>query len=486
MTLLRRARRHPRTWGQRIVLAVSLGLVAGLLVTAGGLGYAYAKYSRLARVQLGSVLADRPSDAGPQNFLLVGVDSAANLDEGNPVRAGREDISGLRSDTMMVLHVDPASERASLLSLPRDLWVPLAGGGRNRINAAIEIGGPETLIDTIEGYLGIPINHYVQVDFAGFRELVDVIDGVKVWFDLPARDRQSGLSVEQPGCVTLDPDQALAYVRSRHFQTFEDGRWSTDPTGDLGRISRQQDFIVRSLRRAVDKGIRNPVTLDNLVDAALEAVTVDDRLTGDDLVELGRRFRGFDPNELDLYTLPVEDDTIGGAAVLRLLDTPAQPILDLFRGTDASAVTPDRVRVKVLNGSGVPGQAGAASDALVQAGFTSAGTGEAESFELSRTVVRYPTGQAAAADLVARHLVAGADLEEVEGSVGADVVLVTGTDYAGVRTSPVASTSSTTEAATEAPTAPVSSTTSTTARPASTTTTAVIGRVPEPPAEADC
>lgn len=481
MRLPRPPRREARTWRQRLVLLASSGILVGLLATAGGLGYAYAKYSRLARVQLGSVLTAEATETGPQNFLLVGVDSAANLDAADPARAGREDVSGLRSDTIMILRVDPAAERASLLSLPRDLWVPLASGGSNRINAAIQSGGPEDLIDTIEGYLGIPIHHYVQVDFAGFRGLVSVIDGVKVWFDLPARDRRSGLSVEQAGCVTLDPDQALAYVRSRAYETFSDGRWRTDPTGDLGRISRQQDFIVRSLRRAVDRGVRNPVTLDNLVDAALETVTVDDLLTGDDIVDLGRRFRGFDPDQLDLYTLPVSDDTIGGAAVLRLQDGPAQPILDLFRGTDPSAITPDGVRVKVLNGSGQPGQAGEASDALAAAGFTSAGTGEAESFDIARTVVRYTAGQGAAADLVARYLVAGADLEEVTGALGADVVVVTGADYAGVSATPAPPTSSTTTAPTVPP-----STSSTAPTEATTTTTAVVGTVPEPPPDADC
>jgi LCP family protein required for cell wall assembly len=456
---------------------VSSGLVVGLLATAGGLGYAWAKYSRLARVELGAVLTERSANDAPQNFLLVGVDSAANLDADDPVRDGRAAVGGLRSDTLMILHVDPASERASLLSLPRDLWVPLASGGKQRINAAIEIGGPEELIDTIEGYLGIPINHYVQVDFAGFRDLVAVVDGVEVYFAHAARDRNSGLVVEEPGCVMLSPDQALAYVRARHYQTYRNGRWRTDPTGDLGRISRQQDFIVRALRRAVDKGIRNPVTLDKLVDAALDTVTVDDLLKADDIVDLASRFRGFNPDLLDLYALPVESGSAGGASILRLVDTKAQPILDLFRGTDAAVVTPQGVRVKVLNGSGRPGEAGRASDALVTAGFTSAGTGEAESFDMARTVVRYPTGQRAAADLVARHLVAGAALEEVAGSLGADVVLVTAADFAGVRSEPLPAAPTTT---------PASTSSSSTSSVPSTTTSSVIGQVSQPPPGSDC
>src|SRR3546814_184392 len=271
-----------------------------------------------------------------------------------------------------LLRIDPGSEQAALLSLPRDRGVPMASGGNQRINAAIEIGGPRELIDTIEGYLGIPINHYVQVDFAGFRDLVDAIDGVEVWFEHPARDRRSGLAVEQPGCIALGPEQALAYVRSRQYEQYVDGRWRTDPTADLGRISRQQDFIVRSLRRAVSKGIRNPVTLDNLIDVALDTVTVDDVLTADDIAHLGVRFRSFDPNSLALHSLAVEDDVVGGALVLRLRALESQATLDLFRGTDAADIAPEGVRVRVLNGSGETGQAGGASTDLVAAGFIAA------------------------------------------------------------------------------------------------------------------
>ncbi|HVM55367.1 MAG TPA: LCP family protein, partial [Acidimicrobiales bacterium] len=129
MRLGGRPRRAARTWGQRLTLLACGALTLGLLATAGGLGYAYAKYNRLARVELGSVLTERSSTIGAQNFLLVGVDSAANLSSDDPARVGREEVGGLRSDTIMVLRVDPTTERASLLSLPRDLWVPLASGG---------------------------------------------------------------------------------------------------------------------------------------------------------------------------------------------------------------------------------------------------------------------------------------------------------------------------------------------------------------------
>lgn len=461
---------------QRLLLAFNCSVVVVLLATAGGLTYVYSKYSRLPRVELGSVLTERAGSDEPRNFLLVGVDSAANLAEDDPARAGRGNVGGLRSDTMMVLRVDPGAERASLLSLPRDLWVPLASGGRQRINSAIQSGGPGELIDTIEQYLGIPVHHYIQVDFAGFQELVDVVDGVDVYFAAPARDSRSGLDIPEPGCVTLDGQQALSYVRSRHYQTFEDARWRTDPSADLGRISRQQDFIVRALRRSVDQGVRNPVTLDRLVNAGLNTVTVDDLLTADDIIDLARAFRSFDPGALDLYSLPVTPGSAGGASILRLQDERAQPTLDVFRGTDTGDLRPSDVRVRVLNGSGVTGQAGQAGNDLGAVGFGSAGTGEAERFDVTETLVRHTAGGEAKADLVARYLDPSARLELVEGPLEADVVVVTGSEYAGVRPTPRPpgpSTTSTTEAA-NTDTGPTSS------------STTVVGFVPEVPPGVDC
>ena len=141
---------------------------------------------------------------------------------------------------------------------------------------------------------------------------MDAIDGVQIYFENPVRDDRSGLSVPEPGCITLDSRNALGFVRSRAYQEFVDGRWRTDPTGDLGRIRRQQQFIIAALERSVDRGLRNPVTLDELIDSALEAVTIDDTLDGDDLLALGRAFRRFDPQSLDVLEMPVEDDTRRG------------------------------------------------------------------------------------------------------------------------------------------------------------------------------
>ncbi|MGE3621473.1 MAG: LCP family protein [Acidimicrobiia bacterium] len=484
-----RPRRGRRTWPQRLVIGLNLVIIAGLLAVAGGLGYAWSKYTRLTRVVVSSALTARPSSSDePRNLLIVGVDSAESLGEDDALRVDREaaGVAGLRSDTIMVLRVDPGAETAQLLSLPRDLWVPLAGGGHQRINAALQMGGPRELIDTIESYLAVPIHHYVQVDFAGFLGLVEAIGGVPVYFPYAARDESLGLYIEEPGCITLDPEQALAYARTRHYQYYEDGRWRTDGTGDLGRISRQQDFIRRALGQAIRKGLRNPVTLDRLLDVALSSVQVDDLLTVDNLLDLGRRFRSLDPTEIEMTSVPVVPDTVGGASILRLVDDEAQAILDRFRDVPvagAEVVAPDAVRVRVRNGSGVGGQAGQAVADLASVGFAVAGRPDNDAvLGLERTRVLYRPGEEARADLVARWLAAGAEQVPTDEDLGADVVVVTGLDYAGVLTSPSPPTSpppTTTTTPVPPPDAEVE-------EPAPTTTTTVLGEVPRQPEGVSC
>jgi len=470
-------RRARRTALQRLVIAVNVVAMVGFLTAAGALAYGYRKYGQIPRLPIGETLTTSGEDEGEviaENYLVVGVDSAAGLDPDDPIAASRTDIAGFRSDTMMVLRVDPASTRAALLSLPRDLYVPIPGHGQGRINQAIELGGPELLVETIQAYLGIPINHYAQVDFYGFGRLVAALDGVALYFPHPVRDGRSGLDVPEAGCVTLDPANALGFVRSRAYQEFVDGRWRTDPTGDLGRIRRQQQFIIAALERSVDRGLRNPVALDELIDSALEAVTIDDTLDGDDLLRLGREFRRFDPASLDVYQLPVLDDSVGGAAVLRLVSADAEEVLGVFRPGDATTVTEGMVRVRVLNGTGAPGQASSAAEALRAAGFATAGTGDDARLGVARTEVRHPPGQEAGADLLRRWVLAGADVV-VDPEVD-EVTLVTGQDWQGLRNAPEPAASTT---------SPTSSTTLprvTTTVPDGPTTTApgtVSGEIPD-------
>jgi LCP family protein required for cell wall assembly len=266
------------------------------------------------------------------NILLVGIDDGMGLTEGDPVLRGRS--KSLNTDTIMILRVEPKTQQASLLSLPRDLWIDIPGGGQGRINSTLALGGPERLIQTINQNFGIPINHYVMIDFQGFEALVKAINGVPVYFNFPSRDQATGLFQYDTGCQVLSGEQALAFARSRHFEISRDNMktWQEDPTSDFGRVTRQQQFIRASLKKAVAQGVRNPFILKDFLQIAQKNVTLDTEFTIQDLVDLGSQFRTFDPDALVSFT-PVATGTFKGAAsVLELNVAASQPMFDIFRG----------------------------------------------------------------------------------------------------------------------------------------------------------
>ena len=160
-----------------------------------------------------------------------------------------------------MLRVSP--DKAEMMSIPRDLWVTNAATGRKgKINGAYN-QGPANLVRTVTSSLGIPVNHYIEVNFVSFGGIVDAMGGITIDFPHPAFDRNSGLNVITSGPVRLDGTGALAYVRSRHYTEVIDGKPVADPTADLGREARQQQFI-RTVLSDVGS-TRNPVTLAQIV-----------------------------------------------------------------------------------------------------------------------------------------------------------------------------------------------------------------------------
>ncbi len=411
----RRGPRLRRSWAQRGILTINLGLITVSLVLAFLLNYGYQRTSSINRVALDRNLTAVPADVEPGervlNVLLVGSDSSAGLDPDDPVQTGRE---GERfGDVIIVAHVDERSGNVALLSFPRDLWVPIAGTTTSdRINRAFVVGGPGALIDTLEDEFGLPIHHYVNVDFAGFQGLVDAVGAVNVPFDSPARDwnvaakpvprSQTGFLVGEAGCHALDGQTALAYVRSRYYQTQNaDGEWITDPTSDFGRIQRQQDFLRRLAQAAIDRGARNPFVLNGLLDAALSNVAIDNELTPQLLLDLGLAFREFEPGDLETYSIPVVDVEIGGNQVLQEVESKSQPILALFQG--AAFDDPSTIAVTVVTGEQRDQAAALVADdlvaSLVDAGFAVVQERRRNPADGLR-IVHGPDG-AVAADLVA-------------------------------------------------------------------------------------
>ncbi len=289
------------------------------------MAYLIVQYRSIERIDMGDALA---TDGSGTNYLLVGTDSREGVDRDNP-NAGvifGDGVSGERTDTMVILHVGDGGENL-MMAVPRDLFVTIdPTGEEQRVNAAIQ-EGPDALVRTIAGNLEIPIHHYIEVDFAGFLGVVDAIGGVVVDFPHPAIDTASGLFIPEAGPQRLDSDQALAYVRSRHYTEVIDGETVTDPTADLGRVSRQQDFL-RTVFADVGSA-RNPLTVNRVVSAVSGNVRIDDDLGFLGLVNLARRIGGLNPETI---VLPVSNGTTsGGASVLFLQSDEAQPILDRLR-----------------------------------------------------------------------------------------------------------------------------------------------------------
>ena len=395
---------------------MNVALIGFSLVAAVALQYGYQRASDIRRVELGRNLTPlaEGTEAGERvlNILLVGTDSSAGLDPTDPVQIGRQ---GERfGDTIIIAHVDERTRQLALLSIPRDLWLPLVGTNRSdRINRAFQLGGPAMLIDTIESTLNLPIHHYVNVDFAGFQGLVEAVGSVEVYFETPARDwnvnakpeprSQTGFYVGESGCHALDPPTALAYVRSRFYQTQQpDGSWVTDPRSDFGRISRQQDFLQRLMQRAIDLGARNPFVLKDLIDAGLANVAIDDRLTPQLLLDVGTAYRSFDPTQLQTYSFPVVDAVIDGNQVLQPQWVEAEPLLALMRG--APFDDPATVRLSVVAPINPPAEIAQAKTVLVD-GFHASGYLVEEhalsDVEPGVAIHHGPDGQAAGAQVAA-------------------------------------------------------------------------------------
>ena len=325
---------------RRQVWLVAAALVIVLSAT-GYTGVGRALDSRLDGVRrelsLTSTLAE-PNDQFV-NFLLVGSDSRAGADPNDPDYGnvgGEGDVQGRRSDTLIVVNVEKSSGIISLLSIPRDLWVTI-GDSENteRINVAYREGAP-VVVRTVTRALGIPIHHYLEIDFQGFKDLVDAVGGVTVCVEWPTRDRNTGLYIK-PGCKNLNGVQSLAYARSRYFEEKVDGQWRVDGTSDIGRGKRQRLFTALLMQTAVNRTLGDPFRAGTIMDGATGALLVDERL---DLLEFARLMRPAAGGKLRRFSLDTYGDTVRGNSVLRLADS-AAPTLAFYAGNGPAPVPPE-------------------------------------------------------------------------------------------------------------------------------------------------
>jgi LCP family protein required for cell wall assembly len=263
----------------------------------------------------------------PRNVLLLGSDTRAGLTPEEQAAFGsEEDVDGERSDTIILLHVDPRRDRAVVLHFPRDLRVRIPGHGVDRINAAYELGGPGLVVRTVNAFTGLPIHNYMEVDLAGFQELVDAVGGVRICIDRPMVDEEAGLNLPRPGCYLLDGARALGFVRARSIPG--------DIVPDFARIARQQQFMRAMLNRLLSFG----ALLDQQVlQQAVSKVTTDEKLTGADLVLLGQKLRQLaeeDPSggeSLDFRVVPSVPQEIDGVSYVVTEQEEADRLFEALR-----------------------------------------------------------------------------------------------------------------------------------------------------------
>jgi len=462
-----------RRFGLRFVIALVLATAATSVGVVAGSALFEREYERSEKVPLRQGVLDELEQGEPGNFLVIGSDTRAVVDDEGEAGAfgSQDDVGGERSDTIMVVHVDPDHKTGFVVSFPRDLWVRIPGHGDAKINRAFGLGGPELVIATLQENFGIEIHHYLEVDFDGFRSVVDTIGGVELQFNAPARDAYSGLDIPEAGCIELTGDQALAYTRSRFYEAYDadDDRWRRDPRSDLSRIERQQYFLRTLGDRALSRS-RDLVTAYRLATDVFDYVKRDPDLTFDDVKGLINSFRDLDPELIEMTTVPTDSAMRDGESVqlARQDETEALMRRLTFRAVEADLpefVPANEITIVVSNGSGERGWGAEVLDAFVAHGFVPAGEArDADSDDYRETEVRYAPG-AGSKGLTVAYMLDTANVRPatVPLDVGVDVEIVVGDDWDALA-APVKEAPQTTPTTAPTAVAPTSSTTTTVPR----------------------
>ena len=422
--------------------------LVGLLVVVGVVGgYVWWYYSSLKRDTQVDIppVTEQEDEERPFNALLVGSDSRAGLTEEEQQDLGADDIDpatgepivGGRADTLIFAHVDPGSDRVTMVQFPRDFYVQYANGGNGKINSAL-LEGRATLVQTVEDFTGQHVNRYAEVNIAGFRDLVDALGGVEVCIPDPIPfDDATGIEVtpEEIGMVEFDGERAIRFVRSR--KVFGEG--------DFARIQNQQKFLSAAIDKATSpRTFLNLGTLHRLRDIAGKNLKVDDNTDPFELYDLLKRFRAFNPDNYEAYTAPnlgiTENES--GSVVLPDMATIRAMFAAIGRNespesasTAPAGVNPRDVVVGVYNGANHNRViAKPARNELV-----AATTLDGEQIEVAevanadrdghkKTVVRYERNDRRAAKFIAAAL-PGARLERADTGLGLDVEVIVGRQF---------------------------------------------------------
>ena len=362
-----------------------------------------------------SLGTNRPSAASPStqtqyapvNLLIMGTDTRTGQGSGYG-NADTTSSGNGQSDTTILVHISADRSHALGVSIPRDSWVtrPTCGAGpagttEGKFNAAFAIGGPACTIHAVESLTGVRIDHFVVVNFKGFKAVVEALGGVPVCLKEPVNDPKSHLNLPA-GESLLNPTQALAFARAR--KTLGDG-------SDISRINRQQVFMSSLIRTATSKNVVTDLPkLYSVLNAVSSSLTLDTGLgTVDELQTFASSLQGLTPAKIAFMTVPwvprgdnenvlwdkAKADPIWQSMRQDTTYPPQAAHSSSSPSSGASAASnplttpPSRIHVRVLNGSGVTGQARKAADALTAMGFIVTDVGTARRSDFTHTIVLY-------------------------------------------------------------------------------------------------
>ena len=402
---------------RRALLMVAAAMSALVMVASGG-AWALTSYinGHLGRLNAGT--AGTPS-SGPLNIVVAGLDERTGLTRRQQAVLHVGASSGeTNTDTLMVVHVPADHRYVQVVSVPRDSWVNIPGHGMNKINAALGIGGPTLMVQTIEQLTGLTINDYVEVNFLGFVKVIDALGGVNICLPFAVNDSYSGLHMSA-GMHHVDGITALEFARDRHSFALS----------DLARIQDQQQLISSALTEGLKSGVlANPVRLASFLSATSAAIRVDQ---GFNVVSLADELRGISPGDVTFTTVPLANtnyqtptgesavlwNTGAAAALFNEMKTDQRASSPASGGRAARHHGPQRgaVSLDVYNGTLIGGLSASTGSQLAALGFKVHRSGvDWPQQNLTQTVIQYPAGQKASAQLVGQVL-PGATLQQVKG-----------------------------------------------------------------------
>ncbi len=282
-----------------------------LLLAVGGVAVGVWADSSLTRIAALTDYPDRPGQGAGTTWLLVGSDGRDGLTpEQQAELTTGGDLGASRTDTILLVHLPGlgADVPATMVSIPRDSYVPIPEYGSDKINAAFSLGGPQLLAQTVEQATGMRLDHYAEIGFGGFAGLVDAVGGVTLCPAEPINDPLAGIDLPA-GCQHLDGPAALGYVRSR-----------ATARADLDRMANQRQFMSTLVDRAASPAVLlNPLRWYPMARAAADTVTVNESDHIWDLARLGWALRG----DITNITVPIGEFTDNGSGSIVVWDSEA-------------------------------------------------------------------------------------------------------------------------------------------------------------------